>query len=688
MAHMIPTTTSQPESRPRRLRCGIALAWAAALTVFTQMLGAEEAPAGPQGADLSNLSIEDLMSVEVTSVAKQKQTVAQSPAAVFAITQDDIRRSGLQTIPDLLRLSPGLDVAQINASHWAISSRGFNDLYANKLLVLMDGRTVYTPLFSGVYWDTLDYILPDLNHIEIIRGPGATLWGANAVDGVINITTKSAKDTQGWLFDGELSDFDQIGGIRYGGKIDDDTYYRVYTKYRGVNDFPQADGPRDFDGWQALRGGFRIDRYASSSDTFTLQGDAYNLREGQTFDFPVLRPPFTAVDKNVGNFSGFNVLGRWTHVVSDTSDVTVQLYYDRLNRADAEIGYSLDTVDLDAQQRFAWGDRQEIIYGGEYRYQADDISNRAVGTFTPNRRDTNLVSGFIQDDLAVVPNHLHFIIGTKLESNSYSNFEVQPSARILWTPNSKNSIWGAVSRAVRTPSRWEEDSRLLFGTMPTQAGLPAQLNTIGTTSFDSEKLWAYELGYRVQATPTVSIDTTAFYNSYDDLRSGTAGTPSFVPGNPPFLSVPIQLGNGLTGETYGFEVAANWNITPSWRVSGSYSFLQTMLHRGFGVDPTLEHIYEGASPRNQFQLHSYYDITKNLELNTSLYFVDNLHTGHIPAYTRVDANVTWRPKPNMDVTVGIQNAFDPQHPEFNNGLFFNRPTEVPRTVYGQLVVRF
>ena len=676
-------------SNTRRRRALILATLAAAsLLSFTPSALGDDAPSlTTTGAeDFTSMSLEDLMKVEITSVSKQKQTVAEAPAAVTAIGQDDIRRSGLKTIPELLRLAPGLNVAQINGSHWAISSRGFNELYANKLEVLMDGRSVYTPLFSGVYWDTIDYIIPDLDRIEVIRGPGATLWGANAVNGVINITSKSARDTQGFLATGEVSTIDRVGGFRYGGKLDDNTYYRAYAKYRNSDDFDLADG-QDHDGWDALRGGFRIDRYAGDKDVITFQGDGYSQREGQTYNLPILLPPFVQKNYDTSNYSGGNVLARWTHTVSDTSDFTVQAYYDRLQRSDVQLGYTLDTFDLDVQHRFALTQHQEVIWGADFRFQSDSIRNTTLGQFNPSNRDSYLVSGFIQDDFSIIPNRLHFILGTKMEANSYSGFEIQPGARVLWTPNEHNSVWAAVSRAVRTPSRWEEDSRIVYGTMPTQAGLPAELDTVGRTGFDSEQLWAYEIGYRAQVNKAFTVDATAFYNSYDRLRSGSVGAPSVSTDPLPHLVIPINLHNSINGATYGFELAANWNVTPAWRLAGSYSFLVTELHRGFGVDPTLERVFEGTSPRNQFQIHSYYDVTKNLELNAGLYYVENLRTGDIPSYIRIDAGATWRPTTNVEVTVGVQNLLDPQHPEFNSGLFFNQTTEVPRVVYAQVLFR-
>ncbi len=697
------TTKKLVVRRSAQLACAILMggwasaAWAAAPTSrpsATTQPTTEPAEVGPSGGtsggELSSLSLEDLMKVEVYSVSKHAQAVAEAPAAVTVIGQDDIQRSGMNSIPELLRLVPGLEVARINSNQWAISSRGFNDLYANKLLVMMDGRSVYTPLFSGVYWDTMDYVMPDLDHIEVIRGPGATLWGSNAVNGVINITTKSARDTQGWLLDGLGGNETQQGEVRFGGALDSNTFFRVYGKYRNFEDFPNAAGHDQHDGWQDFRGGFRIDRYASENDTLTLQGDVYSDRTGQTIDVPVLTPPFRSAMYAENDFSGANILGRWSHVVSPTSDMSLQFYYDRQDRPDVQLGYSLDTFDLDFQHRFQLAQNNEVIYGGDARFMMDHIENTQLGTFSPTNRNDYLVSGFIQDDLTLVPDKLHFIAGTKLEQNSYSGFEYQPSGRLLWTPNDSNSVWGAVSRAVRTPSRWEQDSQLIFSTMPTAQGIPAQIDTIGNKGFDSEAMTAYELGYRVRATQAVTIDSSVFYDSYDKLRSGTAGTPQVVlgPGGAPHVFIPVKLGNDIDGDAFGAEVAATWKITNTWRLSGSYSWLDLQLHRGQGVDPTMERIFEGTSPRNQFQIHSYWDVVKNVELNTSLYYVDSLHTGNIPAYLRWDANVVWKIKDNLSASIGVQNILDNHHPEFNSGLFLTQANEVPRTYYAALSFRY
>ncbi|HEY7120877.1 MAG TPA: TonB-dependent receptor, partial [Tepidisphaeraceae bacterium] len=637
------------------------------------------------------MSLEDLMNVEITSVARQKQKASAAPAAVTVINQDDIRRSGLSSIPELLRLAPGLDVAQVNANTWAISSRGFNDIFANKLLVLMDGRTVYTPAFSGVYWDSVDYVLQDLERIEVVRGPGATLWGANAVNGVVNVLSKSARDTQGWLTDTRYANQEQTGAIRYGGAIDDRTWYRVYGKYRNVDDFDFADGDDAHDGWEALRGGFRIDRYASDRDTLTFQGDAFTERTGMTAVQSVFTPPtFSRSIDDTNNQGGGNLLARWTHVISSTSDFSVQLYYDNVRREDFYGNYKLDTFDADFQHRFALTPRQQLIWGAGFRFQADRFTGKNGLVVTPDSRDAYLVSAFVQDDLTLVKDRLHLFLGSKFEQNSYTGFEWQPSARLLWTPNDRNSIWGSVSRAVRTPSRVDEDARIpLFRAIDPNSGLPVELDITGNNQLYSEQLMAYELGYRTQLTRAVSLDAAVFFNHYDNLTSLATGAPTLVTsGATPLVLTDATWTNKRRADAYGIELAANWNVTDNWRLMAAYTWLNLLVHSSSSDNsPVPETATEDNVPHNQVQLRSYLDITRNLEFNAAAYYVENLSGPDIQSYVRVDLGLTWRAKKDVELTLGVQNLFDDRHPEFG-GQFGVESTEVPRTIYGQLVVKF
>jgi iron complex outermembrane receptor protein len=647
-----------------------------------------DADTRPADKDLTSLSLDELMNVEVSSVTKQSIRIAQAPAAISVISQEDIRRSGHSSIPELLRMVPGLDVARFNANSWAISSRGFNSIYSEKLLVLQDGRTLYSPLFSGVNWDAQDYLLEDLERIEVIRGPGSTIWGANAVNGVINITTKSARDTQGGLVVGRAGAEEQIGAARYGGAIDKDTFYRVYAQYRTHDDFPLADGSDDHDGYDSQRAGFRIDRYATSADQLTLEGEIYSGRNGQTISIPTFSPPFTTLVDDTATPAGGYFLSRWTHNISEHSSFSLQLYYDRVERDDRRFQYSSDTFDVDFNHRFRLDDRQDLIWGAGFRLIADRIDMGDQGFFDPDSRDYYLGSAFVEYHAILVPERLHLWLGTKLEMNSSTGLEVQPSVRGVWTPNSRNSLWAAVSRAVRTPAYYQDAGHITLTAFPTPLGPPGVTVTTGSENSKSEMLIAYELGYRWQATPRLSVEVATFYNDYDRLRSSSLGTPFFDPAAaPPRIVQPILLGNSVKAESYGGEVSANYNITDNWRIMASYSLLLLNAHMTDSVAVDGQDVLERGSPRNQFQLRTYYNVTRNLQLNAALYYVDNASHHQIPAYIRTDASLSWTVHKSMDLTIGAQNLFDDRHPEFGSELF-DVATEPDRAFYAQLSWRF
>jgi iron complex outermembrane receptor protein len=369
------------------------------------------------------------------------------------------------------------------------------------------------------------------------------------------------------------------------------------------------------------------------------------------------------------------------------------LYYDHLQRPQQLSDYSIDVGDIEFHHRFALGQRQELIYGGEYRYWADDFGPGPLASMNPQRRDDYIVSGFIQDDFTLVPDRFHLIAGTKIEDNSSSGFEVQPSGRALWTPNERNTVWGAVSRAVRTPSRWEQDATIVSAPVANPAvPLPVQPVVVGTREFDSEELTAYELGYRVKPASAVSVDTSVFYNHYENIRGFEVGTPSFSATPVPHLALPVTVSNSFNAESYGAEIAGTWKVNDRWRLAASYSFLNINVHSKTPPNASngpVANVYEHASPRNQAQFHSYLDITRNLQFNAGFYFVDSLSAIGVPYYIRTDLGLTWTPKKNLDVTVGVQNLFDNHHPEFaGTETTFTANTEVPRTVYGQIVFRY
>jgi len=437
--------------------------WVVQAAVLFLLVGCEvargQAPSAAQSpaGDLTQVSIENLMNVEVTSVSKKEQKLSQVAAAVYVITQEDIRHSGATNIPDLLRMVPGLDVAQINANTWAISSRGFNSEFANKLLVLIDGRTVYTPLFGGANWDTFDVPLEDIDRIEVIRGPGGTIWGANAVNGVINVITKKTEDTLGGLVTtGGGTAAQEFGTVQYGGKIQQDTSYRIFAKYLNGDHFPDLNGTNGEDGWHLLHGGFREDTRLSAKDSLTTQGDLYAGSEGSTIVHTILNPPENVEVQRLTPLSGGNVLGKWNHIFSDRADMTMQIYFDRYTRSGPEVRETRNTYDFEFQNHLVWGNRQDVIWGFGYRHSADQTLGTIDEAFAPADWDGDLFSAFVQDQITVRPDRVFLSIGTKLENSYFTGFDLQPSIRVAWTPNKRHTFWASISRAARTPARRDE----------------------------------------------------------------------------------------------------------------------------------------------------------------------------------------------------------------------------------------
>ena len=647
---------------------------------------------------LKRMSLDDLMNVEITSVSKKEEKLSEAPAAVYVLTQDDIHRSGATSIPEALRLVPGLDVARIDAHTWAISSRGFNDQYADKLLVLIDGRSVYSPLFSGVFWDVQDPMLEDVDRIEVIRGPGATLWGANAVNGVINIITKSAKDTQGWLFSGGGGNLDRgFGEFRYGGLRGDDLSYRLYGKYFDDADSELLGGGNGRDGWQQGRGGFRADWQPSRDNLLTVQGDAYVGTEGQVNSEPTITPPYVQRLTQATDFSGGDILSRWTHTLANGSEIKLQTYYDKTLRDTAIAGDNLNTFDIDLQYDRHVGSRQEVITGLGYRLEDEAIKNSPYVTFNPNHTDYQLFNGFVEDEVTLIPERLKLTLGTKLEHNDFTGFEVEPSGRISWTPTIHQTVWAAVSRAVRTPAEYERNGRIVLQTIPPgrlYPGSPPALATIeGDNAFDSEDLIAYELGYRVRPCERVALDFATFYNDYTHLATDTTGTP-FAGTPPDFLVVPESLGNNSSAQSYGLEAAGNWQMLDWWRWQATYTWLHIQLHVD---DPstTSAELQSDGSPQQQFSVRSSMDLPHQIQLDATLRYVDSVTVWswtsetnlHVPQYFSLDLRLAWKPTKNVEFSIVGQDLLNGEHLEYGPTLQ-SQTTEVGRSVYGKVTWTF
>jgi iron complex outermembrane receptor protein len=625
----------------------------------------------------------------VSTVERQESTVGQTPAAVFVITNEMIRRSGVTTIPDALRMVPGLEVARVTSNTWAISSRGFNMRFSDKLLVQIDGRSVYDNQFGGVYWDVQDVLLEDVERIEVIRGPGATIWGANAVNGVINIITKKAQDTQGVLMQAGVGTHDQgFTNARTGGRMGDDLYYRVYGKW-----FERGPGILDdmaaTDDWRQARGGFRMDYNASASDAMTLQGDYYNGYSGDMTYFANPNPPFVTLDRNSVHVTGENILYRWKRTRDEDSDWTFQSYYDRTERHYplSELGINRDTMDLDFQDRFPLGSRQDIIWGCEYRFTQDAIQNAPFSlSYNPDHRFDNLFSFFAQDQITLVQDRWFFTTGSKFEYNDYTNFEFQPTVRLLWTPTKRHSIWCAVSRAIRMPDRSSDNMQMRLPPVETDP-LPVFPEIVGNPGVRSEELLAWELGARVQATERFSWDLALFYNQYDKLLGATPGEPYFE--SPAYMIQPYVFGNTSWGETYGAELAANYQVNEQWRLKTAYTYLAIFLH---SLPDTLNFTIEGNNPINQLYLQSSWDLGRNLEFDLIGRYVDTLlvFPDPVPNYFVMDTRLAWHARKNLELSVVGRNLFNGTFYEYNSsvselGLV---GTKIGPEVYGQVTWRY
>ena len=666
-------------------------------------------PADDFPIDFTALSLEELKNVEVISVSKKPEKIFQAPAAVFVITQEDIRRSGVTTLADALRLAPGVQVARTSTRGWAISVRGFNDLYSNKLLVMIDGRSVYSSIFSGVFWDTQDTLLADIDRIEVIRGPGSTLWGANAVNGVINIITKPAKETQGALITvagGTKDHF--IGSTRYGDILGEDAHYRIYAKLftrdemgeAGFENTSERDEHVDVltkdistDAWMGIRAG-----------CLSVQGEAYANRDDTEAEEDSDFPGETREDSRI---EGGYLRGQWRHVFSESSDTLFRMYYDRDKRDTAEAKYSVNTFDFDFQHRLAAGKRHEVTWGVGYRFISDEIENFSFQSylvfFDPERRDQYLLSAFVQDRMEIIADRLQLTIGTKVEHNDFTGYEVQPDIRFLWTPWERQSFWGSVSRSVRAPARLDHDGSIgiqFHRKVPPERpagesepdysdGLVIETES-GSESFDSEELIACQIGCRLQPADRFWLDLAAFYNRYKALKTSAAEhlvtsaescEVDFIPGMPHYVNR-SYLENEMKGYSYGFELAADWQVTDGWRLSSAYAYLETdMRLTGNSMDTDAKSKIEGGSPRHQFSLRSSLNMTKKLELDLWLRYVDPLPAKQIDRYTALDARIAWRPGKNLELSVTGQNLLEHRHPEFSS-------LEVERSVYGKVAWQF
>ncbi len=620
---------------------------------------------------LSNLSLEELMQVEVYSASKQPEKIFTTAAAIYVITNDDIIRSGVTSLPEALRLAPGVQVSRMDGNKWAISIRGFAGRFSNKLLVLQDGRTLYNPVFSGVYWNAQEIMLEDVEKIEVIRGPGATLWGANAVNGVINITTKHARDTQGGLITASGGTWERTAtGIRYGGKSGENGYLRAYGKYFYRDGQPPVDTP-DMDGyWSDWRGGFRGDWRLNSRNDVTLQGDIYYGRAG------------------VELYQGGNILGRWNSTFSDTSNLSVQLYYDRNSnrkRFDSDLNHheARDTADLDLQHTFAVGAVQKIVWGAGYRLNSDRLNGdpTIIPAFIPSGRTDHLFSAFLQDNITLLPEALHLILGSRVENNDTTGWEMMPTARLLWTPHEQHTLWSAVSRAVRTPSRAETTISSMIGFIPPVT----EVRLLGDSRLPSEKLIAYEAGYRYQPLPKLSFDLALFYNDYSSLIGVVQGTPQG--GTPPTV-IPINAAATSTATGKGGELSVDWHPLAWLELALLYSYLDLSVSSTSSLPQDRAFSYADTSARHQLSFRPGLNLPGNVKCDLWLRYVGALPDPAVSDYVTLDARIAWKPLKNLELSLVGQNLLEPKRLEFGPDMFGNPAAQTERSFYGKAAWTF
>ena len=658
------------------------------------LLLAFEALAQKSAPDIGDLSLEALANVEVTSVTRQKEKLSQTAAAAFIITQEDIRRSGATSIPEILRMVPGLDVAQIDANKWAVTSRGFNERFADKLLVMIDGRTVLTPLSSGVNWDVQDTILEDIDRIEVVRGPGAAVWGANAVNGVVNIITKSAQDTQGLLLT-EVSGIQGRGNgaIRYGGALGTRGSYRIFAKYTNRNASPNSSGLDANDDGQVLRGGFRADLSLSSGNELSAQSDVYSGNEGQTVTGLLSLTPragsFLQTFNDRTNISGGDVLGRWHHASSERFDTTVQLYAEVANRSQQGVLSEFrNTGDLEASQHFGWG-RHDLLWGFGYRYSGDNTLGSLNISFYPANRATNLFGTFFQDEITLLPDRFRLTLGGKLEHNSYSGFSVDPNFRLLWTPKPHYSAWLGISRASENSSRFDADIRVNEDAFVGTNGVTTLVSSFGKHSLPPENVIAYEFGQRTQLKKWLALDLATFYNQYTNRHTQEPGGEFYEDlGGSPALILPTVTASNIGGESHGLELSTTLKPNSFWKLSTGYTLFEIHLHAlPQSQDLSKAADSEGSAPRQQLQAHLELNLPHKIELDTAVYCVGSLPSLAVAQYTRVDARLGWHPNEALEISAGLQNLLDPRHFEFGSGDLVNA-AQVGRNAYGKLTWRF
>ncbi|MFC1850521.1 TonB-dependent receptor plug domain-containing protein [candidate division CSSED10-310 bacterium] len=646
--------------------------------------------------------LELLLDMEITSVLKKPQKLSEVAAAVFVITKEDIRSSGVTTIADALRMAPGVNVARLDSNKWAISIRGFLGRFSNKLLVLIDGRSIYSPSFSGVEWELHDLVLDDIARIEVIRGPGGAIWGANAVNGVINIITENAQNTEEGLLDiGAGTEESVLGSFRYGGALTASLSVRGYIKYFERDAFVDKSGSEAFDDWKALHGGFRGDWSLSEKSVLSFNGAIFDVDVNQMFTTALLEPPYSQRALDSKEVSGSDLMLSWDHTFL-LSSISVKTYFNHFEAKEIVVTEERETFDVEFQHNFLLADYHEISWGLGYRETNDSFQNTLHISSDPDSHSFNIFSTFINGEFTIRDNLLFCIVGSKFEDNDFTGFEVQPNVRFLLTPTPHNSVWLSASRAVRTPARSDEHSRTsLSSAIPPDSelnpyDLPILIVVYGNDDILSEELLSYEMGYRATISEKLLFDVAAFYNIYDNLVSIEEGEPHLdTYDSIDYIAIPYEMQNKLNAITYGGEIVCDWQAAKWLRMQAAYSY----LYLDFTLDDDSTDIgsklNEGRSPQNQFSLRISSQFAK-LEFSTWFRYVDEIpeviseftEYRSVPSYTTLDCRLTWKLHKQVELSFVGQNLIEEQHLEYTPDIFTTDATEIERSVYGKLTFRF
>jgi iron complex outermembrane receptor protein len=644
-------------------------------------LNAQAPPAQAGQISLKTMTLEELLKVEFTTISKGSTEAFKTPAAINVLQREDIARSGATNIPDLLRLIPGVEVAQISSDRWAIGIRGFQGYLSRSVLVLIDGRSVYTPLFAGVYWEMQDAFIEDIDRIEVIRGPAGTIWGANAINGVINIITRNARDTVGTLVTAGGGNVEQgFFGYRYGAG-DNTQAYRVWVK--GFTRGPQfhSDGS-NFDDWRRVQAGFRLDRALNQRDELSVIGNIYAVESGTRLAISTFSPPQVINLEQNATFYGENLNATWRRTLQNGASAQLRAYFDRTDRRDLNYREIRDTFDIDFVHHVVFGAHDITTGAGMRQSPAHFFQTVPSVNFLPAKQRYAIYSGFAQDAIRFLSNRLETTIGVKVEHNSFSGFESQPSVRVAWTPSEDQTFWLAVTRAVRTPSRIEEGFEFSALIVP---ATPLYVRLVGDSQFEPEKLNGYEVGYRAYLKKHGFIGISAFYNRYEDLLS-VEQAPTFSEDEPsPIHSVlPLLLRNGIRAQTAGFEVSSLLDVNSWWRVKPAYSLVNVDAKRApNSIDVSTVGQLEGDTPTHKVLVQSMFTFPRGLNIDLRYRYVSAIPNQKIPSYSTGDARIAMKVSPDLELSLVGLNLFQPHHPEYSG--LPGGPVEIRRSAYLKLV---